>query len=127
MGGLLIPAQIEGRVRIAQQALPFILEQGLEGGNVLEHDGGHDVAGAHGGLELSKVIRQGHIAKLVHHQADRNGQGALVYLVSLVVEGLKGTGVEHTHQIVKGAVVVRDDGEHGLFALPHKAQLHIVP
>ena len=50
-----------------------------------------------------------------------------MYLVGLVVEGLKGAGVEHPHQVIKGAVVVWDDGEHGLLALPHEAQLHIVP
>ena len=55
------------------------------------------------------------------------GRAPLVYLVGLVVEGLKGAGVEHPHQVIKGAVVVWDDGEHGLLALPHEAQLHIVP
>ena len=67
----------------------------------MEYNGGHDVAGAHGGLELAKVIRQGDVAELVHHQADRDGQGPLVYLVGLVVEGLKGAGVEHPHQVIK--------------------------
>ena len=78
-------------------------------------------------MELAKVVRQGDVAELVHHQADRDGQGSLVYLVGLVVEGLKGAGVEHPHQVIKRAVVVGDDGEHGLLALPHEAQLHIVP
>ena len=71
VGGRLISAQIHQRVGVAQKPFPVILEQGLEGGNVLEYNGGHDVAGAHGGLELAKVIRQGDVAELVHHQADR--------------------------------------------------------
>ena len=127
VSGGLIPTQINQCVGVAQKPLPVILEQGLEGGNVLEYNGGHDIAGAHGSLEFAKVIRQGDIAELVHHQADRDGQGSLVYLVGLIVQSLKGAGVEHTHQIVKCPVVIRDDGEHGLLTLPHEAQLHIVP
>ena len=50
-----------------------------------------------------------------------------MHLVRLIIEGLKGAGVEHTHQIVERAVIIRDDGEHGLLALAHQAQFHIVP
>ena len=67
---------------------------------------------------LPKSSGRGDVAELVHHQADRDGQGSLVYLVGLVVEGLKGAGVEHPHQVIKRAVVVGDDGEHGLLAFP---------
>ena len=127
MGGLLVSTQINQRIGIAHQALPIILEQGFEGRDILKDDGRHDIAGAHGGLELAEVVRQRYIAELVHHQPDRDGQGTLVYLVGLVIEGLEGTGIEHPHQIVEGAVIVGDDGKHGLFALTHEAQLHIVP
>ena len=127
MGGLLVSTQVNQRIGIAHQALPIILEQGFEGRDILKDDGRHDIAGAHGGLELAEVVRQRYIAELVHHQPDRDGQGTLVYLVGLVIEGLKGTGIEHPHQIVEGAVIVGDDGKHGLFALTHEAQLHIVP
>ena len=77
-------------------------------------------------MQLSEVVRQGDVAELVHHQPDRDGQRPLVHLIRLIVEGLKRAGVEHTHKIVKGAVIVGDDGKDGLFAVPHQAQLHIV-
>lgn len=93
----------------------------------MQDDGGHDVAGAHGGLQFAEVVRQGHVAKLVHHQTDGDWQRPLVYLVRLIVEGLKGAGVEHTYKVVKCAVIVRDDGKDGLFAVPHLSQFHIVP
>ena len=49
-----------------------------------------------------------------------------MYLVRLVVEGLKRAGVEHTHQVVKGAVIIGDDGKDSLLAISHHPQLHIV-
>ena len=127
VGGLLISTQIDQCVGVAQQALPIVFEQGLEGGDVLQDYGGHDVAGAHGSLQLSKIVRQGHVAELVHHQTDRDRQSPLVYFVGLVVEGLKGAGIEHTHQIRKCGIVVRDDGEYRLLALSHSLQLHVIP
>ena len=93
----------------------------------MQNNGGADIPGAHGGLELAEVIRQGHVAKFIHHQSYRDGQRPLVYLVGLVVEGLKGAGVEHPHQVIECAVIVWDDGKHGLLAVSHQAQFHIVP
>lgn len=124
---LLVSTEIDQRIRVAHQPLPIVFEQGFQGGDILQDDGGHDVAGAHGGLELAKIVRQGDVAELVHHQPDRDGQRPLVYLVRLIVEGLKRAGVEHTHEVVECAVIVGDDGKDGLLAVPHHAQLHIVP
>ena len=111
MCALLVPAQIDQCVRVTHQALPIVFEQGFEGGNVLQDDGGHDIAGAHGGLELAKIVRQGDVAELVHHQPDWNRQRPLVYLVRLIVEGLKRASVEHTYEVVEGAVIVGDNGK----------------
>ena len=93
----------------------------------MQDDGGHDVAGAHGGLELAKIVRQGDVAELVHHQPDRDWQRPLVYFVRLIVEGLKRAGVEHPYKVVECAVIIGDDGKDSLLAVPHQTQLHIVP
>ena len=78
-------------------------------------------------MQLAEVIGQGHVAELVHHKPDGDGQAALVNLVRLIVEGLKSAGVGHTHQVVKRPIVIGDHGEHGLFSVAHHIQLHIVP
>ena len=41
-----------------------------------------------------------------------------MHLIRLIVEGLKRAGVEHTHKIVKGAVIVGDDGKEGAIMPP---------
>ena len=92
----------------------------------MQNNGRHDVAASHGSLQLAEVIRERDIAKLVHHHPHGNGQRPLMHLVRLIVKTLKGAGVEHTHDVVEGAVVVRDDGKHGLLALAHLVQFHIV-
>ena len=92
----------------------------------MQDNRGHDVAGAHGSLELAKVVRQGDIAELVHHQPDGDRQRPLMYLVRLIVKRLERTGVEHPYKVVERAVVIRYDGENGLLAVAHQAQLHIV-
>lgn len=127
VGTLLISTQIDQCVRVAHQALPIVLEQSFQSGDILQDNGGHDVAGAHGSLELTKIVRQGDVAELVHHQPDRDGQRPLVYLVRLIVEGLKRAGVEHPHKVVECTVIIGDDGKDGLLAVPHQAQFHIVP
>ena len=50
MGALLIAAEIDHGVGVADNAFPVVFEQGLELGDVLQDDGRHDVSGAHGGL-----------------------------------------------------------------------------
>ena len=126
MGGLLVPAQIQQRVGVAQQSLPFVLKQRLQPRDILQHNGGHDVPGAHGALYLPEVAGQGHIAKLVHHQPHRHRQRPLMHLVRLVVKGLKRAGIEHPHQVIKGAVAVGDHGKYRLLSLPHAGKLHFV-
>ena len=49
-----------------------------------------------------------------------------MYLVGLIVKALKGAGVEHTHDVIKGAVIIRDDGKYGLLALSHFFKFHVV-
>ena len=49
-----------------------------------------------------------------------------MYLVGLIVKALKGAGVEHTHNVIKGAVIIRDNGKHSLLALSHFFKLHVV-
>ena len=92
----------------------------------MQDDGGHDVAASHGGLQLAEIIREGDIAKFVHHHPHGNRQRPLVNLVGLIVKTLKGAGVEHTYDVIKGSVIVWDDGKHGLLALSHFFKLHIV-
>ena len=50
-----------------------------------------------------------------------------MYFVSLVIEGLKSAGIEHPYQVVEGAVIVRYDGEYGLFTVSHEPQFHVIP
>ena len=127
VGALLVAAQIHQGVGVADDALPVILEQGLQLGDVLQNDGGHDVPGAHGGLEPCVAIRQGNIGELVEHETDGDGQRPLMDLIRLVVQLLKGLGVEHPHQEVQGVVVaVGDDAEDRLLPLPQPGQLQAV-
>ena len=49
-----------------------------------------------------------------------------MYLVCLIIQRLKRAGVEHPHQIVKGAVAVGDNGKDGLLTLSHQGKLHFI-
>ena len=127
VGALLVAAQIHQGVSVADDALPVILEQGLQLGDVLQNDGGHDVPGTHGGLKPCVAIRQGHIGELIEHEPHRNRQRPLMHLVRLVIQLLKGLGVEHPHQKVQRVVVaVGDDAEDRLLPLPQPGQLQTV-
>ena len=46
--------------------------------------------------------------------------------VGTAIEGLKRLGVEHTDEEVKRSIIVRDDGEYGLFALPQLPDVQII-
>ena len=126
VGRLLVAAQIQQRVSVAQQSLPVVLEQCLQTGYILQDDGGHDIAGTHGALYLYKIAGQRHVAELVHHQPHRNRQRPLMHLIRLIIQRLERAGIEHPHQIVKGAVTVGDNRKDRLFALPHHGKLHFV-
>ena len=102
-----LPPKVQQRIRVADQTLPVILEQGFQRRNVLQDDGGHDVAAAHGSLQLAEIIWEGDITKLVHHHSHGNGSAPWCTFVGLIVKALKGAGVEHTHNVIKGAVIIR--------------------
>ena len=94
----------------------------------MQYNGGHHVAGAHGGLETGVPVRQGDVGELVEHEPHRNGQTAAVYLIRLEVKLLERLGIEHTHKKIQAHVVaVRDNAENGLFPFPQLPQLHLVP
>ena len=94
----------------------------------MQDDGGHDIPGAHGGLEPGIAVREGNIGELVKHQPHRNRQAASMHLVRLIVQLLEGLRIQHTHQEIQGGVVaVRDDAEHRLLPFPQLPQLHGVP
>ena len=119
VGALLIAAQVEKGVGVADDPLPGVLEELLELGDILQDDGGHHIPGAHGGLEPCIPVRQGHIGELVEQEPHGDRQLPAVYLVRLIVELLEGLGIEHPHQEIERYVVaVRDDAEDGLLALP---------
>ena len=127
VGALFVAAQIHQGVGVADDALPVILEQGLQLGDVLQNDGGHDVPGTHGGLKPCVAIRQSDIGELVEHEPHRHRQRPLMHLVRLVIQLLKGLGVEHPHQEVQGVVVaVGDDAEDRLLPFPQPGQLQAV-
>ena len=128
MRGLLVSSKIDEAVCVSDNALPVVFEKGLELRYVLQDDGGHDVSGAHGGLESGVAVRQGHIGKLVEHETHGDGQRPLVDLVCLKVQLLERLGIKHTNEKVQAVVVaVRDDAENGLFAVAQLAQFHGVP
>ena len=124
---LLIAAEIDKGIGVADDTLPVVFEQGFELGNILQDDRGHDVAGTHGRLQAGITVWQGDVGKLVKHEAYRHGKAAHVYLVRLVVQLLKCLGVEHTHKEIEAHVVaVRDDAEDSLFAFSQLGKLQIV-
>ena len=82
MGGLLITAEIQEVVAIAHDALPLLFKQSLELCKVLDDDADGDLAAAHGGQQLVKLIGQGDVRKLVHHEVNGNRERTSVYMVS---------------------------------------------
>ena len=127
VGALLVAAEIDKGISVADDALPVVFEQGFELGYVLQDDGGHDVAGSHGRLQAGVTVREGDVCKLVEHEAHRHGQTAHVNLVRLVVQLLKCLGVEHADKEIEAHVVaVRDDAENGLLAFSQLGKLQIV-
>ena len=55
-----------------------------------------------------------------------DGQPAAVHDICLIIQLLKQLGVEHTHDEIEGAVVVRDHGINGRFLLAQAPQLHLI-
>ena len=49
-----------------------------------------------------------------------------MHLVSLIIQRLKRTGVEHPHKIVESAVAVGDNSKDCLFALSHHRKFHFI-
>ena len=123
---LLVAAEVEHGIRVTQQALPLIFIKGLQSGNILQNDRRHDIAAAHGRLYLAKLVGQGHVAKLIHHQTDGDRQATLMQLVRAVVERLEGAGVEHSHKERKGAVVIGNYAKDSLFPLAQQMKLQLI-
>ena len=73
MRGLLIAAQVDELVAVADNAFPLLLKQGLELRHVLNDDRDRNLAGAHGGEQLVKLIGQRHVRKLIHDKVNVDG------------------------------------------------------
>ena len=69
--------------------------------HILYNGAGGNVAGAHGG-QFPGEARQRHRCKLVQHEMDVAGQGAVVDLVGTVIQRLERLGVEQAHQKIVG-------------------------
>ena len=118
VGALLIAAQIDESIGIADDALPIVLEKRLQLADILQDDGGHDIPGTHGSLQPGVTVGERHIGKFVEEQTHRDGQAAAVNLIRLKVQFLKCLGIEHSHQEIEaGVVAVRDDTENSLLPL----------
>ena len=126
VGALLVAAQIDELIAVADDALPLLFEQGLQLGHVLNDDAHGDFPGTHGRQQLVKFIGQGDVGELVHDEVDVDWEPSAVPVVGRVVELLEELGVEHSDQEIKGAVVVGDDREDRGFAFPHQRQLQFV-
>ena len=94
MGGLLVAAEIEKFIAVADDGLPLLFKQRLQLGEVLDDDTDTDFPGAHGGQQLVKFIGQCHIRKLVHEEMHRHGQAAAMHPVGAVKQFLEGAGIE---------------------------------
>ena len=126
VGTLLVAAQIDELVTVADDALPLLFKQGLQLCHVLNDDAHGDFPGAHGRQQLVKLIGQGDVCELVHDEVDVDREPPAVPVVGGVVELLEELGVEHSDQEIKGAVVVGDHREDCGFSLPHQRQLQLV-
>ena len=85
MAGLLIAAQVQEGIAVADNRLPLLFKQSLQLCHVLNDDRHRDLSASHGGQQLIELIREGYIGELVHEEMHMNRKPATVDLVSLVV------------------------------------------
>lgn len=124
---LLVAAEVNHRIGVADDALPVVFEQGFELRYVLQDDRGRDVAGSHGRLQAGVAVRQGDVGKFVEHEAHRHGQTAHVHLVRLVVQLLESLRIQEPYKAVERIVVaVGDHTENGLLSLAQPGQFQRV-
>ena len=126
MGTLLVAAQVQKFIAVAHNTFPLLLEQSFQLRKVLDDDGDGNLTASHGGQELIKLIRQSDIGKLVHDKMHMHGQSAAVNGVGLIVKLLKQLGIEHTHDEIEGAVVIRNYGEYRRFLFADLPQIHLI-
>ena len=104
----------------------MLIKECFQLGQILEDDADGNFPASHGGKELVKIIRQGHVGKLVHDKVDMDRQPPAMLKVRLSVELLEQLGVEHSDDEVVGTVAVRDHGKDGGFPFPNFSKLHFV-
>lgn len=128
-----ISAKVDHGIGVADDRLPFILEQGLQLGLVLQDDVAGDIAASHRRNDLREVIRQCDIRELIHPERGMDGETSAVFEVRDIVQLLENLAVQHTYQKVVGLVVVRDDAEQGGLAVrvlidsfPDRPDVHVV-
>ena len=68
--------------------------------------------------KLVKLVRQGHVAELVHEEMNVNGEPAAVLEIRQVEQLLEQLGIEHPDQEIEAAVIVGQDGEQHPFRSP---------
>ncbi len=61
VGTLLIAAQIDKSVGIANDALPIVLEKSLQLADILQDDGSHHIPASHGSLQAGVTVGEGYI------------------------------------------------------------------
>ena len=126
MGGLLVAAEVQEGVAVADDGFPFLFKQRLELRHVLQDDGDRNAAAADGGHGLVELIRQGDIGELVHDEVDGDRQFSVVHVACLIGQLLEQLRIQHADQEIEAAVVVRDDREKRGLPLAHMLQLQIV-
>ena len=82
MGRLLIAAQIEELITVADDGFPLLFKQCFKLCQVLKDDRHKHATGTHNGKDLIEVVRQTDIGELVHQEVNGNRQCAAVNMVS---------------------------------------------
>lgn len=126
VGFLLVAAEVQQRVAVAHKAFPAVLEQRLELGHVLDHNGHRDFPAAHGGKDLVEVIGQGDVGELVHDAMHMDRQPPAAFPVRHIVQRLEQLGVDHAHKVIQRGVGIRDAAEQGDLPFPDGGQIQLV-
>ena len=126
MCGLLIAAEIDKLVAVADNGFPLLFKQGFQLCHVLQNDADADSSGTHNGKNLIKVIRQRNVCKFVHQEMHRNRQTSAMLGIRRGKQRLKQLRIENRHQKIEAGVVIRQNGKQSGLFLPDAGQLQFI-
>ena len=125
-GGLLLAAEKEVAVAVADDGVGAILVERLQLALGLQHKAGGDLARAYRRHELLEVGYLPDVSALVYEAADMDGQSAAVDIVGFFAEQIEKLAVHHAYEEVKGAVRIAHDEKQRRFPVSQRVQTQLV-